>query len=207
MTEPIHSLAGLVTGVDLALAAAVLIYVPALLLAHRADARWEREVAHFAQIPSWCGLTGFQAAVRLLKHAGLAQVDVIPLNESLKEDENEHLKRQVVLPNNVRASRSVNALAVAAQQVAYAGRCRSAGVLAGVNAASKRFAPYCLAGSLVLIAYGVLEGPLVCIVWSAVPFAAGLTYFGWEAVMHYRARPHALKLLREAGLVRPEELD
>jgi tetratricopeptide (TPR) repeat protein len=64
-----------------------------------------------------------------------------------------------------------------------------------------------LAGGVVLVAYGVLEGPLACIVWSAAPFAVGLAYFEWDVVMHYHARPHALTLLREAGLVRPEELD
>jgi Zn-dependent membrane protease YugP len=84
-----------------------------------ASSRVRSKFHYWSQVPVWSRLTGAEAAWRVLRDAGIHDVEVVPVQGTLN-DHYDPVRRQLVLSEPVYAGRSVAALGVAAHEAGHA---------------------------------------------------------------------------------------
>lgn len=97
----------------------IVLVIPAIILALWAQSKVNRAFKHYSRIANSSGITGAQAARRILDRFGLNDVPVKSISGMLSDHYNP-ATRQVVLSESNYSQPSVAALAVAAHEVGHA---------------------------------------------------------------------------------------
>lgn len=84
-----------------------------------ASSRVRSQFNHWSQVPVWSRLSGAEAARRVLRDAGIHDVEVVPVEGTLN-DHYDPTHKRLVLSEPVYAGRSVAALGVAAHEAGHA---------------------------------------------------------------------------------------
>ncbi len=84
-----------------------------------ASSRVKSRFAQWSQVPVWSRLSGAEAARRILRDAGIHDVEVVPVEGSLS-DHYDPANKRLALSEPVFAGRSVAALGVAAHEAGHA---------------------------------------------------------------------------------------
>ena len=99
--------------------AAILLFVGTMLLSLWASWRVKSVYKHYLNVPASSGITGAQAAARILQHSGIHDVTIVEHQEMLGDHYDPSNKRLVLSTDNYHGT-SVAALGVAAHEVGHA---------------------------------------------------------------------------------------
>lgn len=175
-----------------------------MLLSLAASTKLKSTFAIYRKIPSASGLTGAQTAQRILRSAGITDVQVVPISGSLTDHYDPRTKK-VCLSEDIYNRTSLAAVGVAAHECGHA-------VQHAVN-----YAPLNLRSAIVPIANigSTLAWPLFLIglIVSVRPLlTAGILLFSLAVIfqlvtlpVEYNASSRALKLLESNGILNAEE--
>jgi Zn-dependent membrane protease YugP len=178
--------------------------IPALLLSLWASVQVKRNFSKYSKVAAVSGLTGAQAAQRLLDGAGLSQVSVKPARGMLTDHYNP-LDRSLNLSEGVYGSRSVAAIGVACHEAGHAIQ-----HAVGYKALALRSAlvPTAKIGSslgyIVMLAGLVLASTNTVLV-GAVLFSAVLLFQIVTLPVEFDASNRAKELVSEHGIVTSQE--
>ena len=95
--------------------------LPGLALSLFASWRTRRAFKKYSQVRSASGLTGAEAARRLLENAGIADVEIVPTRGTLSDHYNP-VSKKLALSEPVYGSSSIAAIGVACHEVGHAAR-------------------------------------------------------------------------------------
>jgi Zn-dependent membrane protease YugP len=183
--------------------------IPVLLFAMWAQFKVMSTFRKYSQVPAGSGVTGAEAAMRLLDHAGLGNVVKVEAVQGTLSDHYDPRNKVLRLSPEVYGSASVAALGVAAHEVGHAIQDK------------ERYAPLVLRNAIVPVAgLGSNLGIILFIVGSALGRGGGwimdlgiLLFVGVVAFTvitlptEFDASNRALRQLQGLGLVTPRELD
>ncbi len=178
--------------------------LPAMLLTLWAQGRIMRAYAAGARVPSAAGVTGAQAAVLVMREAGLTGVAVEPAAGDLS-DHYDPQGKVLRLSHAVYSGRSLSALGVAAHEAGHAVQDAS-----GYPALVVRnlIVPLAGLGSRVfwlLITAGLLLGMARLILWGVILFSVVVAFQLVNLPVEFDASRRGRRLLESAGLMGPEE--
>ncbi|MDR1411421.1 MAG: zinc metallopeptidase [Spirochaetaceae bacterium] len=183
----------------------LVLVVPALLLSLFAQILVKSTFAKYSRIPSGRGLSGRDAAVLLMRAAGIPDVSIQPVSGALT-DHYDPGSKALRLSQPVYGQKSIAAVGVAAHEMGHAIQ------------HARSYGPLALRSALVPIAnIGSSIGPWIAVAGFlfAVPILAniGIVLFG-AAVLFYvvtlpvefNASSRAIAILRDSGALREDEL-
>ncbi len=181
----------------------VMVLLPGLLISGLASWLVRSAFAKYSRVPSQHGITGAQAAQRLLDRAGIRDVRIVRAHGQLSDHYNPTTKELALSPD-VYGSTSVAAIGVAAHEAGHAIQhatnyaalhMRSALVpLAGIGSSMGYIV---MAMGLFFNKYLVLAG--------AIMFAAVLLFQLKTLPVEFDATARAKRLVVEAGIISPQE--
>ena len=182
-----------------------LLLVIGMLLSLAASSRLKRTFATYSRIRSYSGMTGAQAARRILNSRGLYDVQVFPVSGNLT-DHYDPRTRRVCLSQASYNQTSLAAVGVAAHECGHAVQ------------HAENYGPLNLRSSLVPVANlgSTLAWPLFLIglIFSMRPLlTAGIVLFSAAVLfqlvtlpVEYNASDRALRLLTETGILGSDEV-
>lgn len=181
----------------------LMVLLPGMLISGAASLMVRSAFSRYSKVRSANGLTGAQAAQRLLDQAGIYDVQVVPTRGMLSDHYNPSTK-QLVLSEPVYASSSVAAIGVACHEAGHA-----------IQHANK-YAPLALRSALVPMAsIGSSVGYIVMLLGlffsmymvlaGAILFSAVLLFQLVTLPVEFDATARAKKLVVESGIIYPEE--
>ena len=190
----------------------MILLIPAVLLTFLAQGRVKSAFARYSQVPSRCGMTGEQVARRILDSNGLMDVPVGYVQGSLT-DHYDPRSRDIKLSDDVYASNSVAAIAVAAHECGHALqhshgysllmiRNTIAGPVSFVSMASW---PLLIVGILLIQMGNWQTGNLLFNI-GVIAFAAVVVFHLVTLPVELNASSRALKQLEREGIVAGEEI-
>ena len=190
----------------------MILLVPAVLLTFFAQGKVKSAFSRYSQVPSTCALTGEQVARRILDSNGLMDVPVGHVSGSLT-DHYDPRKRDINLSDDVYASRSVAAMAIAAHECGHALqhshgyallviRNTIAGPVSFVSMASW---PLLIIGILLIQAGRFQTGNMLFDI-GVIAFAAVVVFHLVTLPVELNASSRALKQLQQEGIVDGGEL-
>lgn len=178
--------------------------LPGLALSLFASWRTSRAFKKYSQVRSASGLTGAEAARRLLQNAGIADVEIVPTRGTLSDHYNP-VSKKLALSEPVYGSSSIAAIGVACHEAGHAIQ------------HSKGYKPLWLRSALVPTAnigsklgYMVMLGGLLftsqmTVLVGALLFSAVLLFQIVTLPVEFDASARAKKLAVAQGLVLPQE--
>jgi hypothetical protein len=192
----------------------LLFITPALLLSLWASFRTRSAFNKYSKVAAASGLSGAQAAQRLLSSAGIGDVDIVPTNGRLSDHYNPVTKK-LALSEPVYGSRSIAALGVACHEAGHAIQhargykplwLRSALVpLAGIGS---QLGYIVMMVGLMMMLYAQ-RGPSTTgqtiVLVGAVLFSATLLFQIVTLPVEFDASSRAKRLAVEQGIVLPQE--
>jgi hypothetical protein len=191
-----------------------LFLAPALLLSLWASFRTRSAFKKYSKVPAASGMSGAQAAKRLLDSAGIGDVEIVPTHGMLSDHYNP-LTKKLALSEAVYASRSIAAIGVACHEAGHAIQhargyrplwLRSALVpMAGIGSKLGYFVMF--AGLVLMGSAGVQSGgagPAVFLIGVAL-FSATLLFQVVTLPVEFDASSRAKTLALQQGLVLPQE--
>ena len=176
-----------------------------MLLSMAASARVKSTFAIYSRVRSASGLTGAEAARRILRMAGITDVTVVPISGSLT-DHYDPRNKQLALSQDVYDRTSVAAIGVAAHECGHAIqhsegyeplKIRSA-IVPVANFGSK-------AGMYIIIAGCLLSFFQPLITLGIVLFSFGMIFQLVTLPVEFNASSRALNVLEESGWLVDEE--
>lgn len=180
-----------------------MVLIPGLILSGIASLLVRSAFSRYSQVASIRGISGAEAAQRLLDRAGIHDVRVVPTQGYLSDHYNPATK-ELALSEQVYASRSVAAIGIAAHEAGHA-----------IQHAN-HYAPLWMRSALVplagigsnlgyiVMAVGLMISPYV-VVAGAILFAAVLLFQLVTLPVEFDATARAKRLVVDAGIVYPEE--
>lgn len=181
----------------------VIVLLPGLALSGIASLMVRSAFNRYSQQPSVRGISGAEAAQRLLDQAGIQDVRVVPTQGHLSDHYNPATK-ELALSEQVYSSTSVAAIGVAAHEAGHAIQdarsyaplwFRSAVVpLAGIGSSL----------GYIVMAVGLMISPYV-VAAGAVLFSAVLLFQLITLPVEFDATARAKRLVVDAGIIYPEE--
>lgn len=181
-----------------------LLLVIGLLLSLGASAKLKSTFAAYRGIRAMCGMTGAQAAQRILQAAGIYDVNVVPVRGQLTDHYDPRAK-EVRLSESSYHQTSLAAIGVAAHECGHA-------IQDAVH-----YVPLNLRSAIVPVANlgSTLAGPifLMGLLFSMEPLlTAGIVLFSLAVLfqlvtlpVEYNASSRALKMLDSTGILSPDE--
>jgi Zn-dependent membrane protease YugP len=182
----------------------LLFVAPGFLLAMWASYRVRQAYGRYSQVPTQRGLSGAEAAVRLLEYAGIHDVRVVPTQGYLSDHYNPATK-ELALSTDVYYGRSVATVGIAAHEAGHAMQhahsytplwLRSA-LVPTANLGSS-------AGYLVMMAGLFLGAPWLMLAGIAL-FSMVLLFQVVTLPVEFDATARAKQMVIEAGIVQPYE--
>jgi Zn-dependent membrane protease YugP/tetratricopeptide (TPR) repeat protein len=205
MFDPIEAGTDLFTVANVAIIACFLLVLPALLFTQWVNGRFQRVFAYFMQVASSSGLTGLDIAHRLLQHAGVSSVRVVPGTGVPMRNHYHPLTREITLAHAVCTSCSVSALGIAAHEVGHAVQHARGYWPVWLRTALVPLTNLCFIIGIGTTAFGLLAGPSV-LLWASVGlFAFCLLFYLVTLPVEFDASVRARTLAIEAGILQPEE--
>lgn len=181
-----------------------LLLIIGLLISLAASAKLKSTFAAYRRVNSMSGLTGAQAAQRILRAAGIYDVNIVPVNGELTDHYDPRAK-EVRLSQSSYNQTSLAAVGVAAHECGHA-------IQHAVN-----YAPLNIRSSLVPVANlgSTLAWPifLAGFIFAMEPLlTAGIVLFSAAVLfqlvtlpVEYNASSRALKMLESTGILAPDE--
>ncbi len=182
-----------------------LLVIPAMLVALAAQARVKSAYNKYSKLISARGITGAQAAARVLYHYGIKDVRIVQVEGRLSDHYNPKTN-EIGLSNGVYSSSSVAAIGIACHEAGHAAQHASNYAPIKIRNA---ILPVCNIGStlglpLALLGYFMGFEPLISI---------GLLLYALIAVfqlatlpVEFNASRRALKVIDETGMLAGDEL-
>ena len=186
----------------------ILLLVIGMLLSLAASAKLRSTFAVYKKVRSHSGITGAEAAQRILRAAGITDVQVVPIRGSLTDHYDPRTKT-VNLSQSVYGATSVAAIGVAAHECGHAMqdnegyaplRFRSA-LVPVANFGSSLSWPLILLG----LVFGGLGSPLVEI--GILMFSLAVLFQLVTLPVEYNASARAVRLLDAQGILAGEEVN
>lgn len=181
--------------------------VPGLLLGIYAQIRLSADYNRFSQEPVESGLSGAEAARRILDHAGLNDVPIEPVAGHLT-DHYDPMRKALFLSEENFVGRSVAAVGVAAHEAGHALQQQAAYALFNLRmwlVPATQFASYAYTGIFLL---GFILGGAIFtkVLGIAIGLFAVITLFQIITLpVEYDASRRAKQQLTRLGLVQPDE--
>ena len=192
----------------------VIILIPAIILGFLAQARVKSAFNQYSDVPNQMGLTGAQAARRILDSNGLTDVQIVPIAGSLTDNYNP-ADRTLNLSQTVCNVRSVSAVSVACHEAGHALQHANGyaplnirnSIVPVVNIASRSSWFLILIG-LVLLASSGSAGAIGTLLFDigVIAFVAVLAFHLITLPVEFNASSRALKQMEALSLVAPEDL-
>jgi len=183
------------------------VMLPGLLIGLWAQAKLHFAFSKFSQVPVASGLTGAQAARRILDNAGLNDMPVEEVEGKLSDHYDPTKKALFLSSDNFHGS-SIAAVGVAAHEAGHALQHQAAYALLNLRMAlvpATQFASYAYMGILLL---GFLIHNLPFALWAIVAMFSVITLFQLVTLpVEYDASARAKEQLFRLGLVRETERD
>ncbi|HTL73651.1 MAG TPA: zinc metallopeptidase [bacterium] len=183
------------------------VMLPGLLIGLWAQAKLHFAFSKFSQVPVTSGLTGAQAARRILDNAGLNDMPVEEVEGKLSDHYDPTKKALFLSSDNFHGS-SIAAVGVAAHEAGHALQHQAAYALLNLRMAlvpATQFASYAYMGILLL---GFLIHNLPFALWAIVAMFSVITLFQLVTLpVEYDASARAKEQLFRLGLVRETERD
>lgn len=181
----------------------VMVLLPGLLISGAASWLVRSAFTKYSQVPSQRGITGAEAARRLLDRAGIRDVRIVRSSGHLSDHYNPTTK-ELALSDDVYGSSSVAAIGVAAHEAGHAIQHST-----NYTALHARSALVPLAGIGSSIGYIVMAMGLFfskyLVLAGAVMFAAVLLFQIVTLPVEFDATARAKRLVVEAGIISPQE--
>ena len=186
----------------------ILVLIPAMIFAFWAQMRVNSTFKKYAKVPSRCGLTGAEAARRVLDANGLRHVTIERVHGHLT-DHFDPKAGVIRLSDATYASTSVAAIGVAAHEAGHAVQHAEGYVPIKVRAAIiplTRFGSF-LAMPLFLIGIGLLLGIGTSCAVTGILFFSFSTLFQLVTLpTEFNASARAMRALEDGGLLADDEL-
>lgn len=177
------------------------------ILSIMASIKVKSTYAKYSQVPSYSGLTGAQAAERMLRYAGIYDVRIEHVSGNLT-DHYDPRSKVLRLSDSVYGSTSVAAIGVACHECGHAVQDQ------------KSYAPLRLRGALVPVAnFGatiswpliliglLLGGSSTLITLGIILFSAAVLFQIVTLPVEFNASNRALRMLSDSGILRSDELN
>lgn len=190
----------------------LILIAPGFLFALWASWRTKRAFQKYSRVPTMSGLTGAQAAQRMLAQAGIHDVDVVATRGTLSDHYNPATKK-LALSEAVYSSRSIAAIGVACHEAGHAVQHARGYKPLGLRSAlvptanfGSRIGYFVMLGGLFLmfLTGNVSFGQNLVLV-GAVLFSAVLLFQLVTLPVEFDASNRAKRLAVEFGLVAPQE--
>jgi len=183
------------------------VMLPGLLIGLWAQAKLHFAFGKYSQVPVASGLTGAQAARRILNHAGLNDLPVEEVPGKLS-DHYDPTKRALFLSSDNYHDASIAAVGVAAHEAGHALQHQAAYAMLNLRMALvpvTQFASYAYMGILLL---GLVMHMMPIALWAIVAVFSIITFFHLVTLpVEYDASARAKEQLFRLGLVRESERD
>lgn len=175
-----------------------------MVLSLAASAKMKSTFAKYRQVRSYSGLTGAQAAERILSTAGIYDVTIVPISGSLTDHYDPRTKK-LALSTDVYGKTSVAAVCVAAHEcghaiqhkVNYAPLTIRSAIVPAANLGSSLSWPIFLAGLIFSIQPLITAG--------IVLFSLAVLFQLVTLPVEFNASSRALRMLESTGILSPEE--
>lgn len=188
-----------------------LLMIPALLLSMWASWRVKSAFQKYSKVRTASGLTGAQAAERLLASAGITDVEIVPTQGTLSDHYNP-TNKTLALSQPVYGSNSVAAVGVACHEAGHAIQhardykpmwVRS--LLVPTAGIGSKLGYFVMLGGLILMYMGNYQFGQNVVVFGAVLFSAVLLFQIVTLPVEFDATARAKKLAVEQGIVLQQE--
>jgi Zn-dependent membrane protease YugP len=177
---------------------------PALLLSLWASAMTKRNFKKYSRVPAASGLTGAQAAQRLLDGAGISDVS-IGATRGMLTDHYNPINKSLNLSEGVYGSRSIAAIGVACHEAGHAIQHAVGYKALGVRSA---LVPTAKIGSTLgyfVMLFGLLMSSANMVIVGAVLFSAVLMFQVVTLPVEFDASNRAKALVTQYGIVTERE--
>ena len=178
--------------------------MPAMLLAGWAQWKVQSAFSHGSKIRSACGLTGAQAAQRVLEAEGIYNVAIEPIGGMLSDHYDPSAKVLRLSPQ-VYSSNSLAALGVAAHEAGHAAQDASGYTLLVMRNAIVPLANIGSSASWFLIFAGLLLHVTQLFILGVAAFSLTVLFQVVNLPVEFDASRRARQALLMTGLVHPEE--
>lgn len=188
----------------------LLVLLPGIVLSGGASMLVQSRFAKYSKVRSLQGITGREAAQRLLDYAGIHDVKVVRVDGMLTDHYNP-VSKQLALSSAVYDQTSIAAIGVAAHEAGHAIqhaqgyqplKLRSA--LVPVANIGTSMGTYAMFGGLIVMAGGAIIGKWIFLA-GVVAFVMFLLFQLVTLPVEFDATNRAKALVLEAGIVTPQE--
>jgi Zn-dependent membrane protease YugP/Tfp pilus assembly protein PilF len=205
MFDTVESFTDPFSGLNTVVITSFLVIVPSLLFTRWVNGRFQQTLAYFLQIASSSGLTGLDVARKLLEHAGISGVRVVPGTGTQMRNHYHPFTGEITLANTIYTSASLSALGIAAHEVGHAVQHARGYRLAWLRAGLVPVTNVCFFLGILTTALGIVQFSQG-LMWASVGlFAVCLVFYIMTLLMEIDASARARTLVAEAGLLRPDE--
>ncbi len=181
----------------------LLFAAPGLLLSLWASSRVSSAFSHYSQVGTVSGLSGAEAARRLLDRAGLQAVTIVQTEGHLS-DHYDPLHRQLALSEEVYHGRSVASIGVATHEAGHALQHAHGYAPLWLRSALVPVANFGSSAGYIVMAIGLFLHPMVVLL-GAVIFSSVLLFQVVTLPVEFDASARAKKLVVETGIIQPGE--
>jgi len=182
----------------------MMMLMPAMLLAGWAQWKVQSAFGHASRIPSASGLTGAQAAQKILEAEGIYNVAIEPIAGMLS-DHYDPTHKVLRLSSQVYGSNSIAAVGVAAHEAGHAVQDATRYPLLVVRNAIVPMASLGSSASMILIFAGLLLHVTQLFILGVAAFSLTVFFQVVNLPVEFDASRRARIALQMTGLVRPEE--
>jgi Zn-dependent membrane protease YugP len=181
-----------------------LVMVPGMVISGLASWLVQSAFNRYSKVGSSRGLTGAQAAQRLLDHAGIHDVQIVPTHGMLSDHYNP-VNKHLALSENVYHSRSVAAIGVATHEAGHAIQHARGYFPLWARSALVPVANIGSTFSFILLALGMFMN-LMGLVYVGIFLFAGVLLFQVVTLpVEFDASARAKRLVVETGIISAEE--
>lgn len=182
----------------------LMMLLPAILLAGLASMLTHGTFRKFSRVTSSSGMTGAQAAYRLLESQGIHNVEIEPVRGFLS-DHYDPASRKLRLSPDVYNSRSLSAIGVACHEAGHALQHADHYLPLGLRSALVPAAQIGSNGSYIIFILGIFMGIPVLMKAGVMLFALVVLFSLITLPVEWNATARAKRLMVEAGIVSPRE--
>lgn len=158
----------------------------------------------YSEVPNMYGLTGYDAARRMLDSHGLYDVKIEPIQGSLS-DHYDPISRTVRLSEPVYNERSVSAIAVACHEVGHAIQHKEAYPMLVIRHRMFPFVNFASGIAPFMLLAGILFGFTGLIGWGIVFFSAAVLFQLVTLPVEFDASNRARRIMLSSGLATNED--
>ena len=178
--------------------------IPGLILSLIASAMVKSTFSKYSQIGSSTGLTGAQAAERMLQRNGIYDVRIERVSGFLS-DHYDPTTRTLRLSPDVYGSRSLSAIGVACHEAGHALQHASGYGALGLRSALVPLTNFCSPVSYVILLLGFFLASQTMVLWGCVLFGVGVLFTLVTLPVEWNASARAKSMMVSCGIVSPHE--